>query len=250
MAKRARTPNTFDVEAAVRELRARLLRHGDKARAASEKRYLKSDSSFLGVAVPKIRQEAKAFVREHPGLSRGQLLALAQAVWPEDVHELRGVAIAILELSHAALQAGDLDPLLALLRETRTWAHVDWIATKLMGPIVAREPGAKKKLERWARDDDFWVRRSALLCLHDPLLAGAGDFALFVRLATPMLGEREFFIRKAIGWVLRSTARHTPELTFAYVAEHATEMAGLTFKEATRNLTPKQIATLTALRAR
>lgn len=64
-----------------------------------------------------------------------------------------------------------------------------------------------------------------------------------------MLSEREFFIRKAIGWLLRSTAKRTPELTYAYAKQHAPKMSGLTFKEATRNLKPAQISALTQLRA-
>jgi plasmid stability protein len=47
------------------------------------------------------------------------------------------------------------------------------------------------------------VRRTALLALLLPLRRGAGDFA---RYAEALLEEREFFIRKAIGWVLRETS--------------------------------------------
>jgi 3-methyladenine DNA glycosylase AlkD len=235
---------------AVRELTAKLRRHASAERAAQEKRYLKSELDFLGVAMPDIRREAKAFVRAHGAIARETLFALTDALWKTRLHELRSTAVAILELQHAQLSAADLPWLLALIRDAKTWALVDWLATKVFGPIVAREPRAKKQLDRWARDEDFWVRRTALLSLHDELLAGRGDFAHFARLATPMLGEREFFIRKAIGWVLRSTAKRTPERTHAYVAEHAQAMSGLTFKEATRNLTAKQIKQLTALRTR
>lgn len=52
--------------------------------------------------------------------------------------------------------------------------------------------------------------RAALLSLPEPLRRGDGDFELFARLAVPMLGEKEFFIRKAIGWVLREGAKHLP----------------------------------------
>jgi 3-methyladenine DNA glycosylase AlkD len=233
----------------VREITHHLERHATPERAAQEKRYLKSDLDFLGVAMPELRREAKAFVRAHAELERADLLALTHALWRSRVHELRSIAIGILELKRELLAEGDCDDLIELVRDAKTWAYVDWLATKVLGAIVAREAKAKKRLDRWARDDDFWVRRTALLCLHDPLLRGDGDFGHFARLATPMLGEKEFFIRKAIGWVLRSTAKRTPELSYAYVKQHAGEMAGLTFKEATRNLKPKQIATLTQLRS-
>jgi len=56
-------------------------------------------------------------------------------------------------------------------------------------------------------DDDFWLRRSAMLGLLRPLRAGGGDFERFARYADAMLEEKEFFVRKAIGWVLREVAK-------------------------------------------
>ena len=82
------------------------------------------------------------------------------------------------------------------------------------------------------------MRRTALLAQLDELRAGRGDFDLFARLAVPMLGEREFFIRKAIGWVLRDTSRKRPALTFAFLQAHRDAMSGLTLREGARRLPP------------
>jgi 3-methyladenine DNA glycosylase AlkD/TfoX/Sxy family transcriptional regulator of competence genes len=242
----------FDVEAARVELLRELEAAGDPARAAQEKRYLKSELRFLGTGLPAIRRTAKAFLRAHSEMDRDAVLALARRLWQTDLHELRAVSIAVLELRSAELQTADLPALIELVRASKTWAYVDWLATKVIGPVIQRNPAARKSLGVWATDDDFWVRRTALLAWHDELLAGRGDFAQFARLARPMLGESEFFIRKAIGWVLRSTARRTPERTYEFVAQHAAEMSGLTFREATRNLSAaaqRKLATLRGARA-
>lgn len=235
-------------DALLARVRAELVRQGDRTRAAAAKRYLKSELEFLGVALPALRATAKALVRAEPELTRERALVLAETLWASDVHELRSLAIAVLELRNDALTATDLPRLLALIRTSLTWAYVDWLSTKVIGPIIEREPTSARVLDTWARDADFWVRRTALLCLHDPLLAGRGDFAHFARLARPMLAEREFFIRKAIGWMLRSTARRQPALTIAFVEQHAKELSGLSFREAVRNLPKRELARLSALR--
>lgn len=223
--------------------------HANAARAAQEKRYLKSALEFIGTGMPAIRAAAKRFERAHPELSRRSVLALSRQLWQADVHELRAVAVALLELHGSELRVSDLPQLIRHVRAAKTWALVDWIATKVIGPLVVRDAEAREQLDRWARDADFWVRRTALLAWHDALLAGGGDFDHFARLARPMLGESEFFIRKAIGWVLRSTARRTPQRTYAFVAKHASELSGLSFREAVRNLPPRQQRELSALRA-
>jgi len=64
-----------------------------------------------------------------------------------------------------------------------------------------------------------------------------------------MLEEREFWIRKAIGWVLRDLSKKRPELTEAFLRQHAARCSGLTFREASKHLDPAIQAELRALRA-
>jgi len=76
----------------------------------------------------------------------------------------------------------------------------------------------------------------ALLCQLRSLRRGAGDFALFAHVAAPMLPEKEFFIRKAIGWVLREVSKKRPTLVRDFVLPHAKTASGITWREATKYL--------------
>ena len=53
-----------------------------------------------------------------------------------------------------------------------------------------------------------------------------------------MLAEREFFIRKAIGWVLRDTARRRPGLVAGWLAPRVHLASGVTVREAVKPLPP------------
>src|SRR5260370_24692425 len=107
-----------------------------------------------------------------------------------------------------------------------------------MGGLTAGNPGLTAPRERWAADDDFWLRRSAMLALLRPLRRGEGDFERFSRYADQMLEEKEFFIRKAIGWILRDTAKRRPELVAAWLAPRAHRASGVTVREAVKPLPP------------
>lgn len=218
------------------ELRAR--EAADPVRAVGERAYLKSELTFLGTGVPWLRTTAKAFRKRFPTVARADLLELVAALWAPPVHEFRSLAIAVLEVQVDRLDPEDLRTVEAMLRDCDTWAHVDWLAPRVAGPLIARHPAGAELLLRWNADPWMWLRRASLLALLIPLREGRGDFALFARLAVPLLPEREFFIRKAIGWVLRDVARSTPERAQSFVAEHLDRMSGLTFREATRRLPP------------
>jgi 3-methyladenine DNA glycosylase AlkD len=101
---------------------------------------------------------------------------------------------------------------------------------------VERFPELGGVLDRWVQDDDFWLRRSALLALLVPLRRGDGDFERFARYAEATLDEREFFVRKAIGWVLRETGKKRPDLVYEWLLPRATRASGVTVREAVKYL--------------
>ncbi|HYV48525.1 MAG TPA: DNA alkylation repair protein [Myxococcaceae bacterium] len=232
----------LDVRAEIEGIARRFRAEGDAGRAAAERAYLKSELKFHGVGMPGVRAAAKELLARHPGVTRQELRALVDAAYRTDFHDLRSAAIAVMEKRVRLLEKADLPWLIELVRVSANWAHVDWLAVKMVGPVVGSDA---KELARWAKDaPSFWVRRTALLAQLDELRGGRGDFQLFARIAAPMLGEKELFIRKAIGWVLREVSKKRPELVFDFLKAHEGEPSGLTFREASKYLPPAMQKTL------
>ena len=227
-----------------KQLRARVV----PGRAEHEKAYLKSELAHYGVPVPAIRAVAKDVRKLHPDLAHDELVDLVDALWSAPVHERRMVAVELLRTYVDRLEPADMVLLERLLRESRTWALVDGLAGSVVGPLVERAPAAVAVLDRWAVDDDFWIRRSALLASLESLRRGEGDFERFGKYADAMLDEKEFFIRKAIGWVLRDTARKRPDMVFGWLLPRATRASGVTLREACKPLSAEQRAAIEAAR--
>ncbi len=80
------------------------------------------------------------------------------------------------------------------------------------------------------------MRRAALLAHLPALRRGEGSWDWFAELADGMLEEREFVVRKAIGWVLRETAKRRPQLVVDWLEPRAHRAAGLTVREAIKPL--------------
>jgi hypothetical protein len=83
-----------------------------------------------------------------------------------------------------------------------------------------------------------------MLALLDPLRNGHGDFDLFARFASGMIEEKEFFIRKAIGWVLREVSKKRPEPVYRFLSERIGQVSGLTLREGSKYLPKAQRAGL------
>jgi 3-methyladenine DNA glycosylase AlkD len=241
---------SFDADTAAAAVMAAMLPLADAERAGQAKRYLKSDLDFLGVSVPDIRSAVTGTARSGPDPGRAGALAWARTLWREPVHERRTAAIEVLRRYIRSLEPADLALAEAWIREAHGWAYVDPLAGDIAGPIALRHQDAWPLIDAWAADADFWVRRSALLTLLPGIRKGQPDRERFERYATPMLAEKEFFIRKAIGWVLRETAKKDPAYVTAWTREHLDLMSGVTFREAVRRLPPEQAERLEAIRAR
>ena len=216
--------------------RRRFLQVGTPARATHDRAYLKSDLRFYGARVPEIRRAGADFSRSHPDLTQAELRAIVDVLYATDWHEYRSVSIALLADHASLLREADLPWLTGLVRMSDTWAHVDWLAADVIGGVVERYPAGLKRLPVWAKDESFWVRRAALLAQLRVLSRGAGDFDLFARLASGMLDEREFFIRKAIGWILREVSKKRPELVYLFLRDHRTEVSSLSLQEGAKYL--------------
>jgi 3-methyladenine DNA glycosylase AlkD len=218
---------------------------GSRARARGQRAYLKSPLRFHGITTPRLRAVVSDFARAHRDLDRHGLLELARALWQTDYHDLRWVGIALLERYQARLSASDLAFVERLLLRSCTWDHVDWLSTKVAAPLVERYPReTRPRLDRWARHRRFWLRRAAMLSLLPAIRRGGGDFARFARFASPLVGEKEFFIRKAIGWVLREASKKRPALAHAFLATHRDRVSGLTLREGAKYLPPAARAEL------
>ncbi len=222
-----------DVVKLARAIESELRCTGSSERAASEKRYLKSDMEFLGATLADIRRVARRAAGD-PGLDREGAVRLVEQLWSAPIFERRMAATLILELHADELRSDDLSLIERLIRESRTWALVDVLSGDVVG-AMGLHLRIRRTLDRWSRDDDFWVRRSSLLAELKPLKHGA-PFEPFARRADAMLDETEFFIRKAIGWVLRETSKTRPDEVYRWIAPRTHRTSGVTMRGAVKYL--------------
>jgi 3-methyladenine DNA glycosylase AlkD len=228
------------VETMIEEMETLLGAAGTADRAEAERRYLKSDLQHLGVPVPEIRKIVKQALKDAGELSHDQLVGLVEGLWRRPVHEIRMAAVEVVNARPHDLRPGDITLVEHMLRTAKTWALLDGLAVSGARCVLTGHPDEEAILDRWAHDDDFWIRRSALLVHLGPLRNGSGNWERFCRYADGMLDEKELFIRKAIGWVLRDTARLRPDMVYAWILPRARRASGVTIREVVKRLTPEQ----------
>ncbi len=220
------------------DVRSGLRAAADPAKAAGMQAYMKSAMPFLGVQAPTARRVFRAAILAHPPADRAGWHDTVRALWHEATHrEERYGALAL--AGHRLYRAYQDPRTLPLYRELVVsgawWDTVDDLASRKVGPILRGYPGEVAPVVRaWSTDPDLWLRRTAIL---SQLGAKAGtDVELLADCIEPNLEDREFFVRKAIGWALRDYAYASPDWVRAFVAAHAERLSPLSRREATKHL--------------
>ena len=209
---------------------------GTALRATGQKAYLKSDLDFFGVSVPVVRAALKRESRENPLSSRSELLETAVSCFDFTYFEMQLFGVLLLGQNSNLLEVRDLGALADLVRKCETWALVDPLSKPGEVLVDRGMPDVGPILDEWSTDDNFWIRRYSLLVLMRGLVRDDEYWDRFVRYADSMIEEREFFIRKAIGWTLREVSKVRPDPVAEYVRRHMPVISGVTFREAVKYL--------------
>lgn len=207
----------------------------DAENAKAMAAYLKTDMPFFGVKRPQRDPILKEMMRRYPVTTRREYELGVKELWARPHREEKYLAIALARAVPRYVTPPSLPLYRKLIVEGAWWDFVDDVAVNLVGALLAsHRQRLAPVMERWIDHSNMWLRRSALLA-HLKHRAATDEAVLFdhcVRLAP----EKEFFIRKAIGWVLREYAKTAPEAVAEFVVAHRDALSGLTFREATKHL--------------
>lgn len=231
-------PRGVDTGSAAEGLLQSLRAAGDPARAVRDATYLKSRREHWGVPVPCVRRVAAGVGRT---VSREDLLELTARLWRAGPYDAALCSALLLDRHAAVLLPADFPVLEERVREAGTWALVDVLVPRPVAAIdLADRASTTVELDRWAQDEDFWLRRAALLGHLIPLRTDLQVWPRFAGYADSLLPDREFFVRKAIGWVLRETARRHPQVVADWLPPRIGRISAVTLREAVKPL-PVQV---------
>ena len=217
----------------LRTVRAALKPLADEKRAAGMSAYMRGQFVYLGVGMPQHRAAVAPILRAFVPADAAELRKAAEGLWRMREREYQYVATGLLGRYQAVLSLDDLPWLLELARQKSWWDTVDSLV-KVVGKIVLRSGAAgRRAMDRAVRAENLWVRRIAVL--HQLGMRGATDTVRLFRYAELLAPEKEFFIRKAIGWALRDYAWHDWRAVEKYLNGARGRLSGLTCREASKN---------------
>lgn len=200
------------------------------------KAYMKSTMPYYGINMPEVRAITRRVLGDAPMTCdewRDVILQLSRGARHR---EERYVAQILLEQARhrPCLTPRDMPMLEEMVVTGAWWDLVDELAP-VIGELLRRYPKHMRPLmRRWSTDRDLWKRRVSIICQLK--FKQDTDLELLYANIEPNLGDRDFFIRKAIGWALRQYAWTDPGEVARYVRSNDSRLSGLSKREAMKNI--------------
>jgi 3-methyladenine DNA glycosylase AlkD len=121
-----------------------------------------------------------------------------------------------------------------------SWGSVDAFARTLSGPAWLAGQVSDDLIHRWARSEDLWWRRAALVstvALNVRSQGGPGDVPRTLAVCRMLVADHEDMVVKALSWALRQLVVHDPLAVRAFLSEYEDMLAARVTREVQNKLT-------------
>ena len=228
-----------DVDGLAAEVMSRLEAAVNPERAEKGASYTPTSARIIGVAVPEVRRAARDAVRELKGAPPGVVLALVRVLIGTDTLEGRFAAYEVLG-RHKGVRATLDGPVVESLGEGMdNWASVDAYCWLVAGPAWLEGRLGDGTIEHWARSEDRWWRRAALVsttALNKKSLGGRGDAARTLKICRMLAEDHDDMVVKGLSWALRELAPWDREAAAGFLEEHEGVLAARVKREVRNKL--------------
>lgn len=209
-------------------------------RAAKMKKYMRGQYEYFGIAAPQQREIIREFLNKTGKPSEDILEDVVKSCWEQPQREFQYFAMLLLQKFVKKAEICRVDLYEYLVLDKSWWDTIDFIAANLVGPHFIKFPDSiVPYTEKWMDSGNRWLQRTAIL--FQLKYKKNTDLELLDKYIIQLAGSKEFFINKAIGWILREYSKTDANWVKNYVAENETILANLSQREALKWLERKSI---------
>lgn len=212
------------------QIREELKKLRNQEKAEFNKKYLKSPYEFYGIKVPEIRK----LMRNYRKLQFHSALNLFDELWNSGNHEEMSFALYLLENYVRKHPEYIWKFLLARIEKAKTWDHVDELSSHILGVILAEDIRIMADIKQLSESKNPWFRRISIVSTY-PLIK-KNKIELTLRLAEDLIYDKDVYVQKAAGWMLREVGKKNRLALREFLMIHI-DMKPVAFSYATEKMT-------------
>ena len=199
----------------------------DQNQALSMAQYMKNQFVFYGIPTPQRRKLYKDFLKQEKKHKQIDWDFL-DLCYQDSHREFQYFVCDYLKMFQNQLVYEDIQHMKVYIKDKQWWDSIDNFDT-IIGQIGLTDQRVDDLMLEWSLDDDFWLRRLAID--HQLGRKEKTNTILLEKILVNNLNSHEFFINKAIGWILRDYSKTNPQWVRDFIQQYHEKMAKLSIKE-------------------
>lgn len=217
----------------IKPIAEELLNLADIERAVSAKAYMKNQFDFFAIPMAERRSVCKEYMKLHPLQNQTDLEVIVKELWMLPQREFQYFGIELMAFYKKLWQVSILHLFEFCIVNKSWWDSVDFVASECTGKYFLLFPEQIIPITgNWNLSNDIWLQRSSLL--FQKAYKKATDTQLLSAYILHLSALKEFFVQKAIGWMLREYAKTNPAWVREFVNTHT--LPALSKREAMKHL--------------
>ncbi|HIP48736.1 MAG TPA: DNA alkylation repair protein [Lutibacter sp.] len=219
----------------IQELQKTFQENSNPERAIQQAKYMKDKFAFYGLTSPERRKLQAPFLVIEYLPEKEDAFAIVKELWQKPQRELHYFAQELTHKYHKQVTITDIELYEYLITNNSWWDTVDFIAANLVGNYFKQFPNQREiVIKKWMGSGNMWLQRTCLI--FQLKYKQETDTIILSNCINQLLGSKEFFINKAIGWVLREYSKTNARWVADFVENHNNQLANLSKREALRIL--------------
>lgn len=207
--------------------------HADPEKAFHMKKYMKNRYEFFGIQANPRRKISKIFLQEYGLPPKNKLFKIIQLLWNQDQREYQHFGAELADMYKNDIQTDDLEIFKWMIVHKSWWDTVDFVAIQLVGNYFLKyKEQTRPVMKEWLDSGNIWLQRTTLI--FQLKYKKSTDLDLLSRHIHALKESKEFFIRKAIGWVLREYSKTDQYWVKDFVSD--TPLSPLSTREALKRV--------------
>ncbi len=208
-------------------------KNADKDYAVGAQRYMKSEMPYYGVSSPKKKKIDSKLKKEFKLKTYDEWYQVVNELWDAQYREERYAAMTVLS-QYKEYHTLKIIPLIEHIIVTGAWwDFIDGISPNTVGDLLKKYPEEMEKtLRSWNKSKHMWLRRASILAQLK--FKDETDTKLLSEFIKRTMHEKEFFIRKAIGWVLREYSKTNKKWVREFIEKNKDSLSNLSIREGSK----------------
>lgn len=195
------------------------------------KAYMKGKFEYFGIKSPERKEIVKEFLKTYGMPEEDKINNVVKESWNYPQREFQYFAMSLSEKYIKKSKIEIISLFEFMIANKQWWDTIDYIASNLAGNLFLKFPKMiTPYTSKWMDSGDMWFQRTAIL--FQLKYKENTDLDLLFDYISKLYGSKEFFINKAIGWILREYSKTDAETVKLFIANNSNSLAKLSQREA------------------